>query len=599
MRRAGLAVLLALGLACQPSGAPPGSQVATATSALVRSLGLTAASQVYVVRDPYPSGRTLRVRPEFGDGATYVTDGETRFFMIDDAPTERFGHPVRYAFVGPGGKPQVTDQLWLATIDDAARWQLEDVFTADGGVLAGVLTPVPAGSSRMQLPGPAQALVAGLSSTRADAKPASQSPTGKKVALVIDGGDSLITVSPRLSQEERHKRLGRIALRDKMADESDNVKVVLERQGYTVQRFSGSITNPNPAADPETVRQAILRAKAALKPGDELVLYLDSHGVPVEGPGKKPIDGLGIQLCAKTGACGLLTYGQLASWLGELDPGLKKVVALDACFAGGAIGPLSKVSGTQVFAASAKDKTATGGTGSEENFTDTFLKTPGDRSIEERLTAAAKQHPNTGAVVSLGEGLFGGRLPTLPPTPTPTPSATASATSGASPTARVTLAPITSAPATTAPVATTAPPRSTSTITPAGQLTGTWRGGIASTGYFDGQVFCKWTGSITIELMQTGNALAGTAKLAWRTGVPQKTYANCQLNPEEYGLVGTVSGSAVSFQFTGGQGGWFGTARGSVTTDLMYATFSGSGSDYGAGCIQVSRAGVGALPSCN
>lgn len=228
--------------------------------------------------------------------------------------------------------------------------------------------------------------------------------------------------------------------------------------------------------------------------------------------------------------------------------------------------------------------------------------------------------------------------PTAPASATAT--ATSSATPGASPTeaARTspppttapstiapptmapTAAPATTAPPTTAPaepppttapprtpgptpVATTAPPPTaaptlTATIAPARDLTGTWRGGIASTGHYQGQINCKWTGSATLQLTQTGSALSGQAQLVFQTSQAVLAGADCTAGSEQYGVTGTVSSSSVTFQFTGGQGGWYGTARGSFTTDLMSATFAGSGDDYGTGCIQLSRAGVGALPSC-
>jgi hypothetical protein len=200
---------------------------------------------------------------------------------------------------------------------------------------------------------------------------------------------------------------------------------------------------------------------------------------------------------------------------------------------------------------------------------------------------------------------------TSPPTtspPTTSPPTAAPPTTRPPTAAPPTPAPPTSAPPTAAPptpqptpaptVAPTPAPTLTTTISPARDLTGTWRGGIASTGHYQGQVTCKWTGSATLQLTQNGNALAGQAQLSFQTSQAVLAGADCTAGSEQYGVTGTVSSSSVTFTFTGGEGGWYGTARGSFTTDLMSGTFAGSGEDYGTGCFQLSRTGVGALPSC-
>lgn len=181
--------------------------------------------------------------------------------------------------------------------------------------------------------------------------------------------------------------------------------------------------------------------------------------------------------------------------------------------------------------------------------------------------------------------------PTTPPT-APPPTATAEPRTAA-PT------PPPTPPPTPAPTAVPTPaPTLTTTIAPARDLTGTWRGGIASTGHYQGQVTCKWTGSATVQFTQTGNTLSGQAQLTFQTSQAVLAGADCAAGSEQYGITGTVSSSSVTFTFTGGEGGWYGTARGSFTTDLMSGTFAGSGDDYGTGCFQLSRTGVGALPGC-
>jgi hypothetical protein len=146
--------------------------------------------------------------------------------------------------------------------------------------------------------------------------------------------------------------------------------------------------------------------------------------------------------------------------------------------------------------------------------------------------------------------------------------------------------------------AASAPPQSTSTISPARDLTGTWRGGIAATGYYQGKMTCKWSGSMTMNLVQTGSTLGGNVVLTFQSSQAILAGADCSVGTENYGITGSVSASSVRLQFTGGQGGWYGAATGSFTTDLMSGTFSGSGSDYGTGCFRVSRTGLSGLPGC-
>lgn len=186
--------------------------------------------------------------------------------------------------------------------------------------------------------------------------------------------------------------------------------------------------------------------------------------------------------------------------------------------------------------------------------------------------------------------------PTAAPATAPAPAATTPTDAPAAGPPTTTAPPQTAAPTPTPTAA--APPQSTSTITPARDLTSTWRGGIASTGHYRGDTTCKWTGSVTLELTQTDNVLTGEAQLSFQKGQAVLAGASCAGGVERYQVSGTVTGSAVRFQFVGGYGRWYGTVSGSFTTDLMYATFSGSGEDYGSGCVQVSRTSIGALPNC-
>ncbi len=84
-----------------------------------------------------------------------------------------------------------------------------------------------------------------------------------------------------------------------------------------------------------------------------------------------------------------------------------------------------------------------------------------------------------------------------------------------------------------APTATPLPtstPRLETTISPARDLTGTWRGGINMIEFSDDPL-CQWSGSITLNLAQNGNDIVGNALVALDTITPLKPTARCGLAP--------------------------------------------------------------------
>ncbi len=136
-------------------------------------------------------------------------------------------------------------------------------------------------------------------------------------------------------------------------------------------------------------------------------------------------------------------------------------------------------------------------------------------------------------------------------------------------------------------------PRLETTITPARDLTGAWRGGINMIDFSDDPL-CQWAGSITLNLAQNGNDIAGNANVIFDAPVALKPTARCGLAPIQINNVrGSVSASSIRLE---GGGAVF---TGSFTTDLMSGTFVAGDRDAGVrGCFQVSRTSLGALPNC-
>lgn len=133
-------------------------------------------------------------------------------------------------------------------------------------------------------------------------------------------------------------------------------------------------------------------------------------------------------------------------------------------------------------------------------------------------------------------------------------------------------------------------PRLESTIEPARNLTGTWRGGLNLVKADDQD--CDWSGSLVLNIQQSGSTLTGTGQATFSKGVPLMEGVDCptDASPIPLTLTGTVSSSRV--QINAGEGV---DLTGSFTADLMSGTLTWS-PDF-KGCFQASRAGAG-IPDC-
>lgn len=177
-----------------------------------------------------------------------------------------------------------------------------------------------------------------------------------------------------------------------------------------------------------------------------------------------------------------------------------------------------------------------------------------------------------------------------PGTPTPTPTATPTRTPTPTPTRTPTPTPTRTATPTSTPAPT--PTRVlTSTLPPARDITGPWRGGINVTGFLDDRAYCQWVGELTLNLVLTGNNVNGNASIAWHTAQRLRSTARCELAPAlGVPLTGTVSSSRVHLALAA-----YGlelTSDGSYTIDLMGGMVTGGPPDISVrGCFQVTRSG--------
>lgn len=100
-------------------------------------------------------------------------------------------------------------------------------------------------------------------------------------------------------------------------------------------------------------------------------------------------------------------------------------------------------------------------------------------------------------------------------------------------------------------------PKQTSTITPAGDITGTWVGGGSFTNNCE-NAMCFWTADITMQLAQNGNDVAGTVTLHLRNGKCRFTNCEAATDCPEIGpsvspiINGKVSSSKFWFTDSGG-----------------------------------------------
>ena len=183
------------------------------------------------------------------------------------------------------------------------------------------------------------------------ALPGAPKPKTVKQALVIDTGD------------ESSWRGDAGTLADNMAEDADGMTVVLKDKGYDVGRLSQYWGNSHGRFTKNLLKGAIEGYAETLGAGDELFIYISSHG---DSGGFVIFDSSG------SGAYSWVQYGELDAWLDKIDSDVKTIM-LDACECGGGVRHLSGPNRTIITATDGKTNAA-GGQGLTDSFTEDFLE---------------------------------------------------------------------------------------------------------------------------------------------------------------------------------------------------------------------------------
>ncbi len=133
-------------------------------------------------------------------------------------------------------------------------------------------------------------------------------------------------------------------------------------------------------------------------------------------------------------------------------------------------------------------------------------------------------------------------------------------------------------------------PRLASTIDPARDVSGVWRGGINLVPATDQT--CQWSGPLALTLQQTNGVVTGSADITLSKAKALQDGAQCDpVDAMRLNLNGTVSSSSI--QFKAGEGGSV-AFSGSYTSSLMSGTVEWSNPQGPGfrGCFQVSRSGA-------
>jgi hypothetical protein len=393
-------------------------QLTSVVEALAPSIGRDAA--VYVAEEMFGAGTELVIVPDVGDTLRVRLDHNSYFAIVDDEPGAKFAHPVHYAIVATDGTIQLIDHEWLPTVN-GLRWTVDDEREVAGHPVLGLTNadfPFPRVDVSATWPAPSVAAAA-----------------GRKIALVIDGGNR---------QRDWTEPFARKLDADTLA-----VADALSEQGYDIRRFGGYKGTVTPAARIADVTREIARIANEVAPGDEVVLFLNGHGTRAGE----------FVLIGRDGSRDLLKYSDLSASLAAIRSDVPVRVIIDACFSGTAVAPLSLRDNTIVTTATDATHTAPGGLDSRPTFSaviaaaakDAAADLDGDGTVtlDEAIAVSGKAFTALGSRVVATKG-----APRVP---------TAQTVAGAAPVAAPApvVAPVPAAPAAPVPPAAARVPAST------------------------------------------------------------------------------------------------------------------------------------------
>lgn len=341
---------------------PSGLSLDEAARVLLATLRITPNAQVFVLNRLLPPDTVVSsAAPPEVEVVREPVDEESFFFFLDDEPSARFGHPMRYAIVSCSGDIRILSALWwpqielagvgtrvLSALGEGILASFPFTLVQDGPVVSNPIDQKPTAPSPEQ-PAPQN--------------PCQEEPP-KKYALVLDAGDKdKGGISVKLKWPLLDIEFDDIA--DNMAADADGMERVLEKKSYDVDRYSNYWGNRKESATKAKLQAMIGVYAQKLRPCDELFIFISAHGWN---------DGFSLYDSSGNGGHEWITFRhELGQWLTRLPNGVKVTVMIDSCRSGGAIRHLRGANRTIITSTDAKTETPDG-QGWTDSFTDDFLE---------------------------------------------------------------------------------------------------------------------------------------------------------------------------------------------------------------------------------
>jgi len=108
--------------------------------------------------------------------------------------------------------------------------------------------------------------------------------------------------------------------------------------------------------------------------------------------------------------------------------------------------------------------------------------------------------------------------------------------------------------------------KTSSNLSPAGNLTGTWSGTATFKNTENPSYYCTFSGNLTLKLTQSGNQVNGQFIYTMSKGVPFGDNTQCTLSTDTYQISAKASGSRIENLATPDS---YGTFMGSFTNDTI------------------------------
>ena len=251
--------------------------------------------------EPVPEQRTI--------------DTPTWFFWVDRSPGGEFTHASTFVYVdATSGAISTSEEMWWPVVNGEGQWvKAADYWDIDNWAYANVdLRPL---QYREQGRSSAKAVMLPILQAQADSSPGG--------AIVINGWEQ------GESGEEN------------FAANSDQAYSNLNTDGFDVSYFGSANPNIPEAGNPDGIEGWFHDQGGQLGAGDSLVVYISGHGFDSETVGEANVGGI--------------WEGDLARYLGQIDPSVNIVVIVQGCHSGAMIDGLIGVADITITATNATD----------------------------------------------------------------------------------------------------------------------------------------------------------------------------------------------------------------------------------------------------